>query len=73
MTDPKLLAIVRAFIAAKQIPKKSLARKCRVSRPQFSEMIHGDRDMPPEVQDLLLKELGISSAWQSLSVPISFE
>ena len=73
MTDPNFLATIRAFIAAKQIPKKSLASKCKVSRPQFSEMIHDDRDMPPEVQDLLLKELGISDAWQNLSVPISFE
>ena len=57
--DKKLLAAIRGAIAIKQIPKKSLARKCKVSRPQFSEMLHGDREMPQEVRDRLLKELGL--------------
>ena len=73
MTDPKFLAMIRASIAAKQIPKKSLARKCKVSRPQFSEMIHGDRDMPSGVKGLLLKELGIEKVWEELSALIEIE
>jgi plasmid maintenance system antidote protein VapI len=60
--EEQFLAIVRAAIAAKSIPKKTLARKCKVSRPYFSEMIHGDRVMPPEVRDRLIKELGLSQA-----------
>ena len=65
--DEKFLAAIRGAIAIQQIPKKSLARKCKVSRPQFSEMIHGDREMPPEVRDRLIKELGLekgSGEWK---------
>ena len=57
--DEKLLAVIRGAIAIKQMPKKSLARKCKVSRPYFSEMLHGDREMPLEVRDRLIKELGL--------------
>lgn len=57
--DNNLLAAIRAAIAIQQIPKKSLARKCKVSRPQFSEILHGDREMPPEVRDRLIKELSL--------------
>lgn len=57
--DKKLVAAIRGAIAIKQIPKKSLARKCKISRPQFSEMLHGDREMPREVRERLLKELGL--------------
>lgn len=67
MTDSKVLAMIRAAIAAKQVPKKSLARRCKVSRPQFSEMIHGDKVMPADIQDRLLKELGLEEAWGKLS------
>ena len=58
-SDEKLLAAIRCAIAIKQIPKKSLARRCKVSRPYFSEMLHGDREMPQEVRDRLIKELGL--------------
>ena len=61
MIDPKFLQIIRGMIAVKEIPKKSLARKCKVSRPQFSEMIHGDRTMPREVRERLIKELELES------------
>jgi hypothetical protein len=57
--EEKLLAAIRGAIAIKQIPKKSLARKCKISRPYFSEMLHGDRKMPQEVRERLIKELGI--------------
>jgi plasmid maintenance system antidote protein VapI len=67
MIDLRFLKVVRAAIAAKEVPKKSLARKCKVSRPQFSEMIHGDRPMPLEVQQRLIKELGIMEIWAKLS------
>jgi plasmid maintenance system antidote protein VapI len=59
MIDPKFLTIVRATIAAKQIPKKSLAHSCGVSKPRFSEMLHGDREMSCEVKAKLVKELGL--------------
>jgi hypothetical protein len=66
MTDPKFLEHVRAAIGAKNIPKKVLARRCRVSRPQFSEMIHGDREMPEEVKKRLLKELDLRETLEML-------
>jgi hypothetical protein len=53
------LAAIRGAIAIKQIPKKSLARKCKVSRPQFSEMLHGNREMPQEIKYRFIKELGL--------------
>ena len=59
MQDNKFLIAVRMAIAGQGILKKSLARKCKVSRPQFSEMIHGDRIMPEEVKERLILELGL--------------
>jgi hypothetical protein len=57
MIDEKFLKLVRAQIAAENFQKKSLARKCKVTRPQFSEMIHGDRIIPPKVRERLISEL----------------
>jgi hypothetical protein len=57
MTDPKLLELIRAAIAAKQIPKKVLARRCKVNRPTFSYFLHGDKEMPDEVRERLIAEL----------------
>ncbi len=59
MTDPRFLALVRAAIAAKQIPKKDLARLCKVNRPTFSYFIHGDKEMPDEVKAKLIEELDL--------------
>ena len=59
MENLRFLEMVRAAIAAKEIPKKTLARKCKVTRPQFSEIIHGDRDMPEEVKQRLVSELDL--------------
>ena len=33
-------------VAAEQIPKKVLARRCKVNRPTFSYFLHGDKEMP---------------------------
>jgi hypothetical protein len=59
MTDPKFLELIRAAIAAKQIPKKVLARRCKVNRPTFSYFIHGDKEMPQEVKAKLIEELDL--------------
>jgi len=67
MERDKFLTLVRAVIAAKDIPKKSLARRCKVSRPQFSEIIHGDREMPEEVRQRLVSELGLEQAIQKMN------
>ena len=66
--DTRFLQIVRGAIAAKSFLKKSLARKCKISRPYFSEMIHGDREMTPEVKDRLIKELGLQDAIERLNL-----
>ena len=66
MIDEKFLKLVRAQIAAENFQKKSLARKCRVSRPQFSEMIHGCRVMPPEVRERLITELSLAPVMERL-------
>ena len=66
MIDEKFLKLVRAQIAAENFQKKSLARKCRVSRPQFSEMIHGYRVMPPEVRERLITELSLAPVMERL-------
>ena len=69
MTDPRLLQTFLAAIAARGILKKKLARRCGVSKPRFSEMLHGDRDMPEEIQEILIAELGLEKAWEKLSAP----
>ena len=68
MIDEKFLKLVRAQIAAENFQKKSLARKCRVSIPQFSEMIHGCRVMPPEVRERLISELELGHAVERLGL-----
>lgn len=66
--NEKMLELIRAAIAAKNIQKKSLARKCKVSRPQFSHFIHGDSPMPDEVRDRLIAELGLESHIERLNL-----
>jgi len=61
MPKEKFLQFIRGVIAMKNVPKKYLARKCKVSQPQFSEMIHGDRPMPHHVRERLIKELELES------------
>jgi len=69
--DNRFLMAVRAAIAIKNIPKKKLARRCRVSKARFSEFIHGDRPMPHEVRERLIKELGLEKVL--LSCEITFD
>jgi len=61
MDAAKFLELIRGAIAIKNIPKKTLARRCKLTRPQFSEIIHGDRPMPAEVRSRLISELGLES------------
>jgi ribosome-binding protein aMBF1 (putative translation factor) len=56
--DGRLLALIRAGIAAQSLKKKTLARRCHISPQRFSEILHGDRPMPQEVREKLVKELG---------------
>jgi len=65
--DPKLLSAIRGAIGILDVPKKSLARKCKVSRPDFSRMIRGEKEMPPYVQQKLIKELKIQTVCEKLS------
>ena len=67
MHDEKFLQVVRAAIGVKNIPKKILAKRCKTSKPRFSEMLHGDREMPKEVQEILIAELGLKKIWAKLS------
>lgn len=64
----KFLTAVRMAIAGKGILKKTLARRCKVSRPQFSEIIHGDRPMTEAVKERLIKELGLESHLEGLGL-----
>jgi hypothetical protein len=68
MTDPKFLSLIRAAIAAKQIPKKVLARRCKVNRPTFSYFIHGDKEMPSSVRDRLITELELEGHVERLGL-----
>lgn len=66
--NEKFLKLVQAAIAAENFQKKRLARKCKVTRPQFSEMIHGYRLMPPEVRTRLISELELESHVERLGL-----
>lgn len=66
MTDDKFAALVRAQIAILDMPKKVLARRCHVTRPDFSRMIRGEQPIPSEVRDRLIKELGIEKQYAKL-------
>jgi len=67
MSD-KFLELVRASIAAKQIPKKVLARRCKVNRPTFSYFLHGDKEMPENVKAMLIKELDLKPHLERLGL-----
>jgi hypothetical protein len=64
--DEKTLAIIRAAIAGRRVLKKNLAKTCGVSRPYFSEFIHGDRIMPAEVRARLIAELGLEDVFRAI-------
>jgi hypothetical protein len=66
--EEKTLAIIRAAIAGKGVLKKHLARKCGVSRPYFSEYLHGDREMPATVRDRLIRELELEDVFNLIDV-----
>ncbi len=68
MIDERFLKLVRAKIAAENFKKKSLAKKCKISSPRFSEIIHGDRIMPPEVRECLITELELESHIERLEI-----
>jgi hypothetical protein len=68
MTDPRFLELIRAAIAAKQIPKKVLARRCKVNRPTFSYFIHGDKEMPDEIKAKLIQELELETQVERLGL-----
>jgi hypothetical protein len=71
--EDKTLAIIRAAIAGKDILKKNLARKCGVSRPYFSEYLHGDRPMPETVRARLIRELELEDAFARIDEQASSE
>ena len=58
-TDPQLLRVIRMAQAARGPLWKVLARRCKVSRSSLSLMLSGDKPMPPEVRERLIKELGL--------------
>ena len=62
MPEERLLQLIRAEIAIQEIPKKKLARQCRISKPLFSNYIHGDIKMPKNVKKILIKELKLETA-----------
>ena len=66
MNDGKFLALVRATIGIKEIQKKRLARRCKISRPYFSQILHEDVPLPHRVKDVLVSELNLASAMQRL-------
>ena len=64
----KLLTIFRMAIAARDIPKKKLARRCKISRPYLSLMIHGDKPMPEKVKQRLIEELELESILEKFEI-----
>jgi hypothetical protein len=54
--DVKLRKL-HAAISYCQIPKKSLARHCGVSRSLFSMYLMGDLVMPPDIEDRLMARI----------------
>ena len=64
--NTNLLALIRGKIAMEGVLKKSLARKCGISRSQFSEMIWGDRPMPKDILQTLLHELELTDTAKRL-------
>lgn len=64
--EEKYLATIRASIASRCILKKTLAKRCGVSKTYFSEFIHGDRPMPPAVRDRLIRELQLEADFERM-------
>lgn len=68
MADNNFLKLIRAKIASDNIKKKQLARRCRISRPYFSLMLHGDKPMPEEVKEKLIQELDLQPCMERLGL-----
>ncbi|GAJ01432.1 unnamed protein product, partial [marine sediment metagenome] len=46
MSEDTIRRLFLATIASQEIPKKKLARQCKISRAYLSLMLHGDRSIP---------------------------
>jgi len=64
----KFLQTVQGAIAVKGIPKKQLARRCKLSKPRFSEILHGDVKMPAEVKKKLIAELELQPVMEKMGL-----
>lgn len=60
------LKLVNAFIGFRGIKKKVLALRCGVSRPHFSQIIQGEKEMSEKIRDRLAAELGIGFTLEKL-------
>ncbi len=68
LMSKKLLTVFRMAIVARNIPKKKLARRCKISRSYFSLMIHGDKPMPEKVKERLIAELKLEPVMEKFGV-----
>jgi hypothetical protein len=68
MSDDTFLKLIRASIALKNVQKKKLARRCKISRPYFSLMLHGDKSMPDEIKTRLIAELDLQDHVERLGL-----
>ena len=68
MPDDTFLKLARAKIAADNVKKKKLARRCKISRPYFSLMLHGDKNMTDAVKCKLIEELNLQEHVKKLGL-----
>jgi hypothetical protein len=71
--EERFRVLVNMGIAGRGVLKKTLARRCGLTKPRFSEMLRGDRPFPPEVKKRLMDELELEQTWAKLSAPAVFE
>jgi len=58
-TNEAILEVIRASIAAKNIPKKVMARKLKISKSFFSQILQGERTLTPQMRDRIFQILAM--------------
>jgi hypothetical protein len=67
MADERVLRIVRGVISMKRLRKKDVAKSVGPTAPQFSEFLSGDRNIPFETYERLVRELNIAGTLIALN------
>jgi len=66
--DPKLLAVIRAAMGARNLKRKDFADSYEISQQYFGQMLRGKERWREEVLDQMLTDLNIMEAVKKMGL-----